>query len=45
MTVLKALLKAKPFYALIAILLTGIGVPQGEAIIGHLFDLFQVLLE
>ena len=45
MSVLKALLKAKPFYALLALLLTGIGMTQGEAISGHLFDLFQVLLE
>lgn len=45
MTVLKALLKAKPFYALLALLLTGTGVTQGEAITGHLFDLMQVLLE
>ena len=43
--VLKALLKAKPLYALIAILLTTLGMTQGEAISGHLFDLFQVLLE
>ncbi|UTQ78188.1 hypothetical protein [Aeromonas phage JELG-KS1] len=43
--VLKALLKAKPLYALIAILLTALGMTQGEAVSGHLYELFQVLLE
>jgi len=42
--VLKALLKAKPLYALIASLLTTLGVTQGEAISGHLYELLQVLL-
>ena len=42
--VIKALLKAKPLYALIAILLTTLGVTQGEAIAGHLFELLQVVL-
>lgn len=42
--VLKALLKAKPLYALIAILLTTLGLTQGEAIAGHLYELLQVVL-
>lgn len=43
--VLKALLKAKPLYALLAILLTTLGVTQSEAVSGHLFELMQLLLE
>lgn len=43
--VLKALLKAKPLYALLAILLTTLGVTQGEAVSGHLFELMQLLLK
>lgn len=43
--VLKALLKAKPLYALLAILLTTVGVTQGEAVSGHLFELMQLLLQ
>lgn len=42
--VLTALLKAKPLYALIAILLTTLGVTQGEAISGHLFELMQAII-
>ena len=42
--VLVALLKAKPLYALIAILLTTLGVTQGEAISGHLYELLQAVL-
>lgn len=42
--VLLALLKAKPLYALLATLLTMLGVTQGEAIAGHLQALMVLLL-
>lgn len=38
-----ALLKAKPLYGLLAILLTTLGVTQGEAISGLLFELLSGL--
>jgi hypothetical protein len=42
--VLLALLKAKPLYALLSILLTTLGVTHGEAIAGHLQALMALLL-
>lgn len=42
--VIKALLKAKPLYALLSILLTTLGVTHGEAIAGHLQALMVLLL-
>lgn len=41
--VLLALLKAKSLYALLATLLTMLGVTQGEAIAGHLQALMVLL--
>lgn len=42
--VLLALLKAKPLYALLATLLTTIGMAQGEAISDHLQALVVLLI-
>lgn len=42
--VLLALLKAKPLYALLATLLTMLGVTQGEAIAGNLQALMALLI-
>ena len=41
--VLIALVKSKPLYGLIAVLLTTLGVTQGEAIAGMLGELVQGL--